>query len=218
MLQTSKWENRGSDCKKVLRACTFSFGPQENWAFSGHIKYPPGSTTLGGGLPIEIYFNVSFRFTQCSGACVNNFADLYRFDTNDIASESDRTDKEYYIDSPFFGPGTEMTTSRLDQTGHRKEVFETSALVINSTSSRTNGFHFGIRDTVNCGQINRMYTSSTHLVRNDKMDWSTILSLFVPPTALNQTWAWLAVLPTLTPPPLSPSELTVPAMEHVNAM
>ncbi len=47
-----------------------------------------------------------------------------------------------------------MTTSRLDQTGHRKE---TRALVINSTSSRTNGFHFGIRDTGNCGQINRMY-------------------------------------------------------------
>ncbi len=56
-------------------------------------------------------------------------------------------------------------------------------------------------------------TSTTHLVRNDKMDWSTILSLFVLPAALYQTRAWLAVLPTLTPPPLSPSELTVPVME-----
>ncbi len=61
-------------------------------------------------------------------------------------------------------------------------------------------------------------TSTTHLVRKNKLDWSTILSLFVPPTALHQTRAWLAVLPTLTPPPLSPSELTVPVMEHVNAM
>ncbi len=59
-------------------------------------------------------------------------------------------------------------------------------------------------------------TSTTHLVRNDKMDWSTILSLFVPPMALHQTRAWLAVLPTLTPPPLSPSELTVPLMEDVS--
>ncbi len=56
-------------------------------------------------------------------------------------------------------------------------------------------------------------TSTTLLVRNDKMDWSTILSLFVPPTALHQTRAWLAVLLTLTPPPLSPSKLTVPLME-----
>ncbi len=61
-------------------------------------------------------------------------------------------------------------------------------------------------------------TSTTHLVKNAKMDWFTILSLFVPQTALQQTRAWLAVLPTLTPPPLSPSELTVPVMEHVNAM
>ncbi len=60
-------------------------------------------------------------------------------------------------------------------------------------------------------------TSTTHLVRNDKMDWSTILSLFVPLMALHQTRAWLAVLPTLTPPPLSPLELTVPVMEDVNA-
>ncbi len=56
-------------------------------------------------------------------------------------------------------------------------------------------------------------TSTTHLVRNYKMGWSTILSLFVPPTALHQTRAWLAVLPTLTLPPLSPSELTVPLMK-----
>ncbi len=61
-------------------------------------------------------------------------------------------------------------------------------------------------------------TSITHLVRNNKMDWSTILSLFVPLTALHQTRARLAVLPTLTPPPLSPLELTVPVMEHVNTM
>ncbi len=61
-------------------------------------------------------------------------------------------------------------------------------------------------------------TSTTHLVRNNTMDWSTILSLFVPPTALHQTRAWLAVLSTLTPPLLSPSELTVPVMEHVNTM
>ncbi len=60
--------------------------------------------------------------------------------------------------------------------------------------------------------------STTHLVRNDKMDWSTILSLFVPLIALHQTRAWLAVLPTLTPPPLSPSELTVPVMEDVSAV
>ncbi len=42
-------------------------------------------------------------------------------------------------------------------------------------------------------------TSTTHLVRNDKMNWSTILSFFVPPAGLHQTRAWLAVLPTLTP-------------------
>ena len=122
--------------------------------FSPHIKYPPGSTTLGGGLPTEIYFNVSFRFTQCSGACVNNFADLYRYDTNSIASESVQTDGNNYLSTPLFGTGTEMTTSRLQQAVN----LDIRTLVIDSpSSSRTNGFHFGIRDSGNCGNINRMY-------------------------------------------------------------
>ncbi len=138
--------------------CAHALGVQDNWLFSSHIKYPPGSTTLGGGLPTEIYFKVSFRFTQCSGACVNKFADLYRYDTNSIASESVRTDTNNYLSTPLFGTGTEMTTSRLDQTGSSGTVSETRTLAIASpSSSRTNGFHFGIKDTGNCGSINRIY-------------------------------------------------------------
>ncbi|XP_064385046.1 sushi, von Willebrand factor type A, EGF and pentraxin domain-containing protein 1-like isoform X2 [Halichondria panicea] len=153
-----EWEDRGGPCQRGLRVCAHTLGPQDNWVFSPHIKYPPGSTTLGGGLPTEIYFKVSFRFTQCNGACVNNFADLFRYDTNSIASENVRTDKRHYIDSPFFGTGTERTTSRLDQTGSSGTVSDTRTLAIASpSSSRTNGFHFGIKDSGNCGQINRMY-------------------------------------------------------------
>ena len=138
--------------------CAYTLGAQDNWVFSPHIKYPPGSTTLGGGLPTEIYFKVSFRFTQCNSPCMNNFADLYRYDTNSIASEGDRTDRNNYLSTPLFGTGTEITTSRLDQTGHRGTVSDTRTLVIDSlSSSRTNGFHFGIRDSGNCGQINRIY-------------------------------------------------------------
>ena len=153
-----KWEDRGGVCQRGLRVCAYELGAQDNWVFSPHIKYPPGSTTLGGGLPTEIYLKVSFRFTQCNGACVNNFADLFRYDTNSIASESVRTDKRYYVNSPFFGKGTEMTTSLLDQTGSSGTVSDTRTLTITSpSSSRTNGFHFGIRDSGNCGQINRIY-------------------------------------------------------------
>ena len=51
-----------------------------------------------------------------------------------------------------------MTTSRLDQTGSSTTVSDTRTLTITSpSSSRTNGFHFGIRDSGNCGQINRIY-------------------------------------------------------------
>ncbi len=135
--------------------CGYALGAQDNWLFSPHIKYPPGSTTLGGSLQTEIYFNVTFRFTQCNTACVNNFADLYRYDTNSIASESDRTDTSNYLSTPLFGTGTEMTTSRLNR---RSTVPDTRTLAINSpSSSRTNGFHFGIKDTGTCGAINRIY-------------------------------------------------------------
>ncbi len=155
---TDQWEDRGGICQRGLRVCAHTLGAQDNWLFSPHIKYPPGSTTLGGGLPTEIYLKVSFRFTQCSGACVNNFADLYRYDTNSIASESVRTDRNNYLSTPLFGTGTEMTTSRLDQTGSSGTVSDTRTLAITSpSSSRTNGFHFGIRDSGNCGQINRIY-------------------------------------------------------------
>ncbi len=153
-----QWENRGGICQRGLRVCGYTLGAQDNWVFSPHIKYPPGSTTLGGGLPTEIYFNVSFRFTQCSDACVNNSVDLYRYDTNSIASESVRTDRNNYLSTPLFGTGTEMTTSRLDQSGSSTTVSDTRTLTITSpSSSRTNGFHFGIRDSGNCGQINRIF-------------------------------------------------------------
>ncbi len=138
--------------------CAHTLGAQDNWLFSPHIKYPPGSTTLGGGLPTEIYSNVSFRFTQCSSPCVNNFADLYRYDTNSIASESDQTDRSNYLSTPLFGTGTELTTSQLQQAVGSSTITDTRALAITSpSSSRTNGFHFGIRDSGNCGQINRIY-------------------------------------------------------------
>ena len=138
--------------------CGHTLGAQDNWVFSTHIKYPQEVLPLvvgGGGLPTEIYLKISFRFTQCNSACVNNFADLYRYDTNSIASESDRTDRSNYLSTPLFG---EMTTSRLDQSGSSETVSDTRTLTITSpSSSRTNGFHFGIRDSGNCGQINRIF-------------------------------------------------------------
>ncbi len=136
-----------------MRACSWTLGAQDNWLFSGHIKYPPGSTATGGSLPTEVYFQVSYRFTQCSGGCANNYADLYRYDTNSIASESARTNTNNY--TPFFGTGTETTASRLQQEGG-STVTDTRTLVINSPSS-SNGFHFGIRDSGTCGSINRFY-------------------------------------------------------------
>ena len=46
--QSNKWEQRGVVCQNILRVCALSFGHQDNWVFSTHIKYPPGSTTLVG--------------------------------------------------------------------------------------------------------------------------------------------------------------------------
>ena len=89
---------------------------------------------------------------------MNKFADLYRYDTNSIASESVQTDRSNFLSTPLFGTGTEMTTSRLDQGESESTVTETRTLAITSpSSSRTTGFHFGIRDTGACGQINRIY-------------------------------------------------------------
>ncbi len=152
LTQNDQWINNGSICQYNLRACGWDLGPQDNWLFSGHIKYPPGSITLGGGLPTEVYFQVSYRFTQCSGECTNNYFDLYRYDTDSIASESNRINTNNYI--PFFGTGTEMTTSRFQQESG-STVSKTVPYVINSPSS--NGFHFGIRDSGTCGSINRFY-------------------------------------------------------------
>ncbi len=82
-----------------------------------------------------------------------------------------------HLSTPLFGHGTEMTTSRLDQTG-RSRILELFPLL-----PREHGFHFGIGDTGNLGSIKwfYFYRSTTHLVKNEKRDWSTILSLFVPP-------------------------------------
>ncbi len=99
-----------------------------------------------------IYFQVSYRFTQCNGGCTNNYFDLYRYDTDSIASESNRINRNNYI--PFLGAKTEKTISRFRQEG-RSTIFRTEELIINSPSS--NGFHFGIRDSGTCGSINRFY-------------------------------------------------------------
>ena len=111
-----------------------------------------GSTTVGGGYPTEVYLNITYRFTQCNQGCTNNFVTLYRYDTNSIASVSDRTNNSNYLPTPLFGQGTENTDSRFQQVGNLDVNVVRSFTTVGST-----GFHLGIRDTGTCGQVRRIF-------------------------------------------------------------
>ena len=115
---------------------------------------------------------------------------VYKYDTNGVVSMSDRQNTSNY-NQMLFG-----SSSRVGR------VF---------CFYWQERFYIGIKEGT-CGQIKRIllyYTPCKE--RQDGL--VNYPELVLPPIALYQTRAWLAVLPTLTPPPLSPSELTVPLMK-----
>ena len=146
------WTQQGGECQRQFRACAWRQGQQDNWLFSKHIKYPPGSTTAGGGYPTEVYLNITYRLSSCNpfAGCTNNFVTLYRYDTNSIASSTEQTNKNNYV--PLFGQGTENTDSRFRQI----EGFDDDNVVRSFTTSGSTGFHLGIRDTGTCGYVDRI--------------------------------------------------------------
>ena len=152
-LQRSRtWIQQGGECQRQFRACAWRQGQQDNWIFSKHIKYPPGSTTAGGGYSTEVYLNITYRFSSCNpfAGCHNNFVTLYRYDTNSIASSTEQTNKNNYV--PLFGQGTENTDSRFQQI----EEFDDDNVLKRFRPSGSTGFHLGIRDTGTCGYVDRI--------------------------------------------------------------
>ena len=146
------WIQQGGECQRQFRACAWRQGQQNNWIFSKHIKYPPGSTTAGGGYSTEVYLNITYRFSSCNSfaGCTNNFVTLYRYDTDSIVLEAERTDKTNY--ALLFGSGTENTVSRFQQI----EEFDDDNVLRSFTTSGSTGFHLGIRDTGTCGYVDRI--------------------------------------------------------------
>ena len=152
-LQRSRtWIQQGGECQRQFRACAWSQGQQDNWIFSKHIKYPPGSTTAGGGYSTEVYLNITYRFSSCNpfAGCTNNFVTLYKYDTNSIASSTEQTNKNNYV--LLFGQGTENTDSRFQQI----EDFDDDNVLRRFRPSGSTGFHLGIRDTGTCGYVDRI--------------------------------------------------------------
>ena len=149
-LQRSRtWIQQGGECQRQFRACAWRQGQQDNWLFSKHIKYPPGSTTAGGGYPTEVYLNITYRFSSCNpfAGCTNNFVTLYRYDTNSIASSTEQTNKNNYV--LLFGQGTENTDSRFEQI----EDFADDNVLRSFRPPGSTGFHLG---TGTCGYVDRI--------------------------------------------------------------
>ena len=152
-LQRSRtWIQQGGECQRQFRACAYRLGQQDNWIFSKHIKYPPGSTPAGGGYSTTVYLNITYRFSSCNpfAGCTNNFVTLYRYDTNSIASSTEQTNKNNYV--LFFGQGTENTDSRFQQI----DDFNDDNVLRSFTTSGNTGFYLGIRDAGTCGYVDRV--------------------------------------------------------------
>ncbi len=58
-----QWHQQGDECHNLLLACSFGTGVN-NWIFSQHIKYPPGSITISETevYVCEYYLHIFSRF------------------------------------------------------------------------------------------------------------------------------------------------------------
>ncbi len=53
-----QWHQQGDECHNLLLACSFGTGVN-NWIFSQHIKYPPGSIIIS---ETKVYVNMTYTF------------------------------------------------------------------------------------------------------------------------------------------------------------
>ena len=127
--------------------CDFNAGPQDNWAFTQHIRYLEAR---------EVVIVVDFKFTDCFRfrACTQNSVTLHRFDT-DVQDSAAQVDPLNYIE-----------IAELVQTSTRDD----SQLTLRFDNPITTaGFYLAIHDTGTCGSIKRIqvyYQVCNRLVDN----------------------------------------------------
>ena len=144
-----QWFQRGGICQYDIRACSYELpGQQDNWFFTNYITFPTSPLV---DEVTEVYFNISVRFSQCTSNpdCTNDFATVYKFDSNSPAAVSEQMNPANHQ----LLRSTEMD-SRLQQVGST----DTPVLWrIPKSSFPAAGFYLGFRDTGTCGQVKRIY-------------------------------------------------------------
>lgn len=116
---------------------------QDNWVFSSYIRFPNVDDVSDVQ---SVFFDISFRFTQCSGACTNDFATMYRYNANSPVSEAQRTTTSNYV---LLGGLPDSRIRQGSASGAQNPVFSVAR-------QNTNGFYLAFRDQGNCGDINRV--------------------------------------------------------------
>ena len=118
---------------------------QNNWIFSDYIRFPsvPNVDDVQ-----EVFFDMSFRFTQCVTPCVNSYATVYRYDVNAPVSADQRVAPSNY---QLLGG---IADSRLNQA---TSPTNNANSVWSIPRPATNGFYLAFRDEGNCGTISRVY-------------------------------------------------------------
>ncbi len=116
---------------------------QDNWVFTDYIRFP---NVEGVSDVEEVFFDATFRFTQCVSPCVNDFATVYRYNVNGPVSESQRTTISNY---GLLGGIPDSRLSQGDADGTQNEMWSIPR-------PNTQGFYLAFRDQGNCGSINRV--------------------------------------------------------------
>lgn len=144
-----QWVQRGGICQFDVRACSYELpGQQNNWFFTNHITFPTSPLV---DEVTEVIFDTSFRFSQCSGdpACTNDFATVYKFDSNSPVSLTEQTN-----------PANHQTLRNTESESRLQQVGTTDTSVlwrIPKSRFSASGFYLGFRDTGTCGQMKRIY-------------------------------------------------------------
>ncbi len=94
----------------------------------------------------QVFFDASFRFTQCSGGCTNNFATVYRYNVDASVAEAQRTNTANYA---LLGGIPDSRLSQGTDTGNVNRVWSIPR-------PSTDGFYLAFRDQGNCGSIDRV--------------------------------------------------------------
>lgn len=139
--QENNWNpTLGGVCAQPLSACTFrsSTNPQNNWLFTQYVGYSDS---------LQVLFNISHNF-RCTDSNCSPFVTMYKFDTDGIVGEQERTNRDNY--RPLFG--TEEA-SRLDGSGDTGNVMETLSF---PRMAGRQGFYLAFRDTGTCVTIGRV--------------------------------------------------------------